>query len=126
LAAVIWLGRVVWLAVSVSIAAWQAAGSGFDTAAAVAFGVTDVATADGLGAADDAAALLVDAAPTFAAAAPTLPAAVTVTVAVGVTVTVSVTVFHTVATGLAVVVGMSGTHWAMKMGSAAYRVCTPV
>jgi hypothetical protein len=113
------------LAVSVSIAAWQAAGSGLVvTAAAVAFGVADVVTADGLGAADDAAALLVDAAPTFAAAAATLPAAVTVTVAVGVTVTVFVTV--TVATGLAVVVGMSGTHWAMKMGSAAYMVCTPV
>jgi len=120
LAAVIWFGRVDWLAVSVSIAAWHFAGSGVlaeEVAVddAVTLGVVEDAADDAVEAAEEAAVLPLAAAVT-----------VTVTVAVWVTVAVSVTVFVTVATGLAVVVGMSGMHWEMKIGSAVSTVCTPV
>jgi hypothetical protein len=123
LAAVIWSGRVLALAVRVSIAAWQAAVTGElaeEVALDDALAVDDVAAFVTLavGAEDVTAAVLT--------LAPALAVTVTVSVTVAVCVTVAVTVFVTVATGLAVVVGMRGTHSAMKVGSAEFTVATPV
>jgi len=98
------------LFVSVSIAAWQASVTGvLAAAAAVTFGVAGVAVTGVLAAA---------AAATFGVAG--VAEAVTVTVAV------SVTVFVTVTSGLAVVVGMRGTHLEMKTARVVSTVCTPV
>jgi hypothetical protein len=107
-------------ALSLSMAAWQAAVTGV-LAVEVAVGVVmalallDVEPVEPV--VDEVDPVVEEVLP--------MAAAVTVTVAVWVTVAVSVTVFVTVATGLAVVVGMSGMHSEMKIGSAVSTVCTP-
>jgi hypothetical protein len=113
---------VVLLAFKVSMAAWQAAVTGLLVVGlavdvALALSLTDGAAVELLDAGEEAVGLPV--VPMLA------PAALTVTVTVWVTVAVAVTVFVTVTSGLAVVVGISGTHSEMKTGSVASTVCTP-
>jgi hypothetical protein len=130
------------MVVSVSMAAWQAGvtgvvavelavGDALGVALVAAHALTNPAVADALGwvlvadlapdATDDVGAL-----PGVLLAAATLNVGVAVTVVVWVTVAVAVTVLVTVASGLAVVVGISGTHWERKTGSVVSTVWTPV